>query len=441
MKFLIPHFLVVACTSASDDVDVDETTTPPTTTKNPTGPTTDPDPWFCTEATPTVTPNGLYQDVETEHYRMSLAVTPERAEELGRFAEAAYAAMADRFGAEPTDLPLEVNLYPDVAAFEAAIRADGLTPPSGAGGYYHPSSKTAYVLAAPTQYYEDTILLHEMLHQFHYLSRTGNVNVPTWYAEGLAEAWSRHDWDLECLRLGRIPLLTQEDAYDQALDELSGGLALSSILTESEVPSRPVGMAVFQHLDRTYPEDFASFRAAMDDHTADPLGEFEALFGDADLVAEDVTTWIADNQEPMIPVYLEWIHRTPQTVSSIFVNGVSSLARVKEPPATFEVDVHPGSGAWTGGILLSWDGYDAYAAAYASSDGSVSIFEVIGGDVSWFDIGTAPDPVDGKLSWTLTHSGGEAAFEINGEAFAHPIQQSPSAGLSVYDSDLLFELR
>ena len=228
MKFLIPLFLVVACTSASDDVDVDETTTPPTTTENPTGPTTDPDPWFCTEATPTVTPNGLYQDVETEHYRMSLAVTPERAEELGRFAEAAYAAMADRFGAEPTDLPLEVNLYPDVAAFEAAIRADGLTPPSGAGGYYHPSSKTAYVLAAPTQYYEDTILLHEMLHQFHYLSRTGNVNVPTWYAEGLAEAWSRHDWDLECLRLGRIPLLTQEDAYDQALDELSGGLALSS---------------------------------------------------------------------------------------------------------------------------------------------------------------------------------------------------------------------
>jgi len=439
MRSTILLLASLACTPA-DDVDADPPTADPPSPTG-TGTTTDPDPWFCTDSTPTVTTNGIYQDVETAHYRMSLAVTPERATELGRFAEAAYAAMADRFGAEPSDLPLEVNLYPDVASFESAIRADGLTPPSGAGGYYHPDSKKAYVLVAPTQYYEDTILLHEMLHQFHYLSRTDNQNVPSWYAEGVAEAWSRHDWDLECLRLGRIPLLTQEDAYAQARDELTSGLDLPAILTESITPSRPVGMAIYQHLDRTYPEDFSDFRDAMDAHTDDPLGDFEAIFGDADAIAEDIAGSIDAYQEPMTPVYLEWIHRTPHTVSSLFVNGVSSLARVKNPPDVFEVDVHAGTGNWTGGVLLSWDGYDDYTAAYASSDGNVSIFEVIDGNVSWFDIGETPALDGGKLSWTLTHSGTDATFEINGAPFVQPIAQTPSAGLSVYDSDLLFELR
>ena len=437
MRYLLALMMAVACTPASDvEAPTDTETTPVSTTVT----STDPDPWSCTEITPTVTANGIYQEVETAHYRMSLAVTPERATELGRFAEAAYSAMADRFGAEPTGGPMEVNLYPDVGAFEDAIRADGLTPPSGAGGYYHPSSQTAYVLAAPTQYYEDTILLHEMLHQFHYLARTENENVPSWYAEGLAEAWSRHDWDLSCLRLGRIPLLTQEDAYAQALEALASGLDLTAILTEEVTPSRPEGMALFQYLDRTYPEDFAVFRDAMDAHSTDPLGDFQAIFGDPEAVAEDLATWIETHQEPLAPVYLEWIHRTPSTVASIFVNGVSSFARVKAPPETFTVDVHAGTGAWTGGVLLSWDGYDDYTAAFASSQGSVSIFEVIGGDVAWFDIGTAPDLIDGKHTWTLTHEASTASFEINGAGFSHDLAQSPSAGLSVYDSDLMFEL-
>ncbi len=434
--------LVVGCQRADDDATDPTTTTTETTTTDPTtDPTeTDPDPWFCTDATPTVTPNGLYQDVETEHYRMSLAVTPERAVELGRFAEAAYDAMADYFGAEPTDLPMEVGLYPDVAAFEAAIIADGLSPPGGAGGYYHPDSKKAYALVAPTQYFEDSIVLHEMLHQFHYLARTDNSNVPGWYAEGVAEALSRHDWDLECLRLGRIPLITQEDAYQQARDELAGGLDLAAILTESSGASRPVSMAVYQHLDRTYPEGFSLFRDAMDGHTGDPLAEFEAIFGDANTIAADVEDWIEANQEPMTVVYIEWIHRTPTTAESLFVNGASSFARVKEPPSVFDVDVYASPGDWVGGVLLSWDGYSDYTAAYASSDGSVSIFEVIDGSVDWYDIGSAPALQDGMLSWSLSHSGGDAEFEINGEAFVQPVQQAPSAGFAVYDSDLLFEL-
>ena len=443
MRIALLLVLLLGCNQAAEDVSVDDTDEDPTTSvPDPTvDETTDADPWFCTDESPSVTADGIYQEVQTEHYQMRLAVTPERAVELGRFAEAAWDAMADYYGAEPTDLPLEVGLYPDRYAFDAAIIADGLTPPGGAGGYYHPDSKAAYALVPPTQYYEDSIVLHEMLHQFHFLARTGNQNVPSWFSEGTAEALSRHDWDLECLRLGRVPTLSQEDDYASAAAELSGGLDLTAVLTESSSPSRPVAMAIYQHLDRVHPDDFATFRDAMDGHTADPLGDFEAIFGDANAIGDDVVAWIDNNQEPMTPVYLEWIHRTPTTVESIFVNGASSFARVKVPPSVFEVDVHAGAGDWNGGVLLSWDDHSNYTAAFAASGGSVSIFEVIDGGVDWFDIGTAPALDGGKHTWTLSHSGGNAEFSIGEDSFEQPVQQAPSAGFAVYDSDLRFELR
>ena len=171
-----------------------------------------------------------------------------------------------------------------------------------------------------------------MIHQFQYLAVTGNDGIPTWYAEGIAEAWSRHDWDDGCIRLGRIPLLSQEDTYGAAREQIEGiGIDLPAIVTENVVPTRPVAMAIVQHLHTTDPDGFQAFRAEMDAHTTDPLGAFETHLGDATSLASDVESWIGDNQEPMNPVYVEWIHRGPRTVETLFVDGVSSMSLAKEP--------------------------------------------------------------------------------------------------------------
>ena len=75
------------------------------------------------------------------------------------------------------------------------LLAAGVQPPA-AGGYYHPSGRTAYAWRQPTIYFTRCLILHEATHQFHYLARTSNsVSLAFWYAEGLAEFLSRHYWD------------------------------------------------------------------------------------------------------------------------------------------------------------------------------------------------------------------------------------------------------
>ncbi len=441
MRHVLLIALITACNKASD---VD--TTPPTTT--PTGTQTtqttqttgDGDPWFCAADVPVVTPlGGGIQQVETTHYSLTLAVTPKRAEELGYFAESAYLAMADRFGAEPTEAKLEVELYPDRSSFDAGIQADGLTPPNGAGGYYHPDSKKAYAIVQPTQYYEDVILLHEMIHQFQYLARTGNQNIPGWYTEGMAEAWSRHDWDLECLRIGRIPLVSQEDTYAAALSEIdAGGVPLEAILDESTSASRPMAMAIVQFLDQTYPAEFATFRDAMDNHTNDPVGDFISAIGQPAAIAGEIEGWIQNHQEPMSVVYLEWIHRGPQSVESLFVNGVSSLTRAKST-TDLSATLVPLSDPWIGGFLVAWDGNSDNTAAFVDESGDVSFFEVSGGSVDWYSVGSVTAPGTDPVEISLTHSGGDAVLTVNGTEISAPILQSPAAGLAVYDADVRFD--
>ena len=140
--------LASACKKGDDPADTSGTTTG-TTGSNPTTATTgDGEPWFCSTANPTVSDLGNgYQQVDTEHYTMQLAVTPERAMEFGHFVEAAYLAMADRFGAEPTEPVMEVGLYPDRASFEQAILDDGLTPPAA------PAATTTRPASRPTRWF------------------------------------------------------------------------------------------------------------------------------------------------------------------------------------------------------------------------------------------------------------------------------------------------
>lgn len=444
---LVAVLVVVGCTKgdggATDTGAIPTGTATGTATGTGTGSTQttgDGDAWFCSTDSPTVTDLGNgYQQVDTQHYTMQLAVTPERALELGHLAEAAWLAMSDRFGAEPAEPVLEVGLYPDRASFEGAILDDGVTPPPGAGGYYSTASKQAYALVPPTRYYEDIIVLHEMLHQFHYLSSTGNLGIPEWYAEGLAETWSRHDWDDRCLRMGRIPLVSQEDLYGIARQQLEAdGLDLTAVVTGAESPTRAMAMAIFAYIEDTDPDGLVALRAELDAHTSDPLGAFQTHLGDPAVLQDQVVTWIADHQEPMNPVYLEWIHRTPTAVETLFVDGVLSMTLAKES-GDLSATIVPRAEPWIGGLLIGFEDTDNYTVALTEPGGEVSVFEVGGGTVDWFSVGTITPPEYGPVSLELTHSGGTAQISINGESVSHPLVHAEARGLAVYGTNLRFE--
>jgi hypothetical protein len=167
---------------------------------------------FCAPATVTTTPvGGAAFTVETAHYQLYAEATQAQASEMGRLLEAAYEAFGAWFQAAPplaAGERLQVKYYADQTSWAAALAADGIAAPSEAGGYYAPSTKTAYLFQQGNPYYSHVLLVHEATHQYHFLARTKGQALPFWYAEGHAEYLSRHDWDDHCIRLGVIPMLS-----------------------------------------------------------------------------------------------------------------------------------------------------------------------------------------------------------------------------------------
>jgi len=406
-----------------------------------TGAGADPDPWYCADAAPTVTEEGAGYRVTTDHYDLYLeGVSAAEAEEDGRMAEAAWLAWSAYFEAAPALDPgahLKVEYLANEAAWEAAIAADGTAAPVGAGGYYWPPTETVYLWAQPTLYYNATLLLHEMTHQFHLLARTGNSARPAWYLEGAAEHLSRHDWDGRCLRLGRTPILSQEDFPALALAELgANGLDLPSILSGVSAPSRPIDRALWQYLDRgdggRYHDGFRAFRDQVDaDASVDAAAAFAADVGDPDTVAADLIAWEPQATEPMIPVFVDWVHEGPGHLRS--VSSAMSVALDKTVPAELDATLAAGTGTWFGGVVVAWDGPSDFTTYLVGSDGSTSVFDVTAGVVDWMYVGT----VEPAASYSFVATG--TSVTVNGgPATTIATDHAAAVGLAAYASNLDF---
>jgi len=164
---------------------------------------------------------------QTEHYRVEWGGARGTGEEYARLLEAAWPQYAKFFGAEPKlkeGERLRVRYFTTRERWVKALMADRAIPPGKAGGYYWPSTKTAYVFQQPTRSYTRTLLLHEAAHQFHYLARTKNKNpgLP-WYTEGVAEYLAEHFWDGEKLELAVVSLPGQHrgDRRQQVLRQVA----------------------------------------------------------------------------------------------------------------------------------------------------------------------------------------------------------------------------
>jgi hypothetical protein len=403
-----------------------------------------PDAVFCARGTVEATAAGTSGfTVETAHYQLYAETARDRAVEMGRLLEAAFPAFRAWFKATPplAGGRLPVKLYASEASWAAGLAADGVTVPSEAGGYFSPSTRTAYLFDQPNPYYTRVLLLHEATHQFHELARTKGQGFPFWYTEGHAEYLSRHDWDDPCIRLGVIPLLSWEDVAGHALAEAQTGIDVAAVVSGPSQASRPASWAVFRYLDTGPSHDaFQAFRDAFDQNLTDASHSFASLLGDPASLSAPLATWISGVQEPMQPIFTEWVHVGPRATMGDSP-GSFSLAIVKRPVTHFEAayDV-PATASWSAGLVVGYQNDKSYLAVVVSPDRKLRTFTASGANVLWHDAGTAPasSGASGTLAVDFL-AGATALVTINGAASKLSLGALPPvAGLAINDSRVEF---
>jgi len=138
-----------------------------------------------------------YTRIETRHFQ--IYIHEREADLLGPYAaevaEAAYAGLQARYGAEPPT-PIRLEIYPSHADF--SVRTLGITG-LGALGVSFGSTLVMDSPSArePGEFNWSSTLWHEVAHAFH-LGMTGH-RVPRWFTEGLAvheQKIARSDWGL-----------------------------------------------------------------------------------------------------------------------------------------------------------------------------------------------------------------------------------------------------
>jgi hypothetical protein len=351
----------------------------------------------------------------------------------------AYSAYFDATP-DAADLPLVGALYADAAGFEQALLDDGLSLPEGAAGYYHPATREVYVTLQPTRYYENSLLLHEWMHQFHYLARTNNQNVPSWYAEGMAEYLSRHDWDDDCIRIGVIPQISQEDLYLSAREEVADlGVGLGDWLVGDGAFTRPRAMASMGWLERYQTEAFAAFREEVDAQIDAGLA-FDTHLGAAADVEVAITQWLGEVEEPLIPRFLQWLHLSPGRIAGLQFNNFFSAAELKSGRPLQTTVLAPIFG--NVGVLVAWDGPDDHAAVLRDGQGGYSFWQVSGGVIDWQPIDTEPDVgPDGTAPFLLAveHDAAGALVMFGDLAIPVVLNQRPATGLATWGAGALFD--
>ncbi|MGQ0613954.1 MAG: hypothetical protein ACT4PV_09485 [Planctomycetaceae bacterium] len=383
--------------------------------------------------------------VEAAHYRLFAAAPPEEVEELGRLVEEAWKGFAAFFGKQPKlaeGQKLTVRMLATAEEWERAIRADGTGAPRGAGGYYWPGSRTAYLFRQPTLYYTRVLLLHEMAHQFHFLARTNN-KAPTadWYAEGIVEHLSWHHWDGERLLLGVLPLLSLEDRAAGALAVARAPDFDLARVVEGEVAAdRPIAWALFRFLatgDKGKPlRRFDAFCRKMDaGGAAGPA--FRGQFGPPKALQERFVEWLAAEQQPWTPVFNQWEPLAPGVVRG--VAPVMSLCRSKAALASVRATLHlPAEARFLGGLILHFADAENYTVALLDRAGGLAVNRRAAGGWSRLFAGDVGEGGGEGRVLEAVRRGESVEISVDGKACA-AFEFPPSPmGLALDGSDLRF---
>lgn len=360
--------------------------------------------------------------VESAHYALLSEGPRPEAEDLSRLLEAAWAPLTAHFGAAP-ELPggarLHVGFHETSAGASAAVKAAGGSPPAfdqGVGGYYDPVSRGAYCFRQPSAWYTRTLLLHEAIHQFHYLAVAGNRSPSAgWYVEGLAEHLSHHTWDGTTLALGVVPLLSLEDRPARALDALADPAFDLEALVGGGAAPRPESMHLVRFLlegdGARYAKRFRRVAEAYD-HGGASKALFARTLGAAGPLTQAWRAWLPGAQQPWVPIHVEWDPRGPTTLRG--TSGVVSACRVRGPARRVTARWVPPEGAWRAGALLEFTSMEAW---------TVGLVDGVGVRVHRFSKGTwtpllaalPPHPPAGQ-PWRLEaqRDGARVTLAVNG---------------------------
>ncbi len=387
------------------------------------------------------------QVVETAHYALHFEGARRDAEEAGRVLEAAWTGFRTFFEAEPKLKPgehLHVRFFASRQGWAAALRADGAEPPTGAGGYYWPGTKTAYLYRQPTQYFTRTLLIHEAGHQFHFLARTHNKGPSAaWYTEGLVEYLSWHRWDGKRLALGVVPGVSLKDYPALALAAVDApGFDLAAFVAGQRPAARPVAWALVSFLatgrgGKPLP-GFEAFRRRMD-RGAQAAAAFKRTLRSAKKLLPDLRAWLRTHPSAWAQAFNEWEQTGPAAFRGHA--GVVTACRLKRPASSLEATfaVPTRRLRWRAGLLLHWGGVADYTVALVTRAGEIAVDRRVGERWKRLFTGRMPPP-DGARSRHLraTREGRKVAFFLDGRRVGAWALPGTALGLAVDNGDLLF---
>jgi hypothetical protein len=337
----------------------------------------------------------------SEHYRLETNVDAATSQGYLRMLEAQWPQLEAFFGAAPplkTGEQLPVYVLAHAGDWQAKLTADGVRVPSGAGGYYHPGNRSVYLFRQPTIYNTRQLLLHETMHQFHYLARTHNTGPKdTWYVEGLVEHLSRHHWDGETLELGVVPFCSLEDYPAKALALFGQPEYDLAAMVASERPStRPEQWALVRFLllgdDGRHAKQWARLAQRLDAGQA-ARSVFRKTIGDPAKLLPALRAWLPTQQEPFVPVWNEWIGLSANGVEGTAT--VTSACRAREGARALAARLHVPEGPWKGGLLIGFEDPEACAVLLLDDRGGFVVNRRAHGAWHRLASGTAPPPREG----------------------------------------------
>ncbi|MDJ0976169.1 MAG: hypothetical protein QNJ98_17040 [Planctomycetota bacterium] len=372
---------------------------------------------------------------ESEHYRLSTNVDPARSKTYARMLEAMWPLLRDFFGSEPKlerGERLDVFFLADAQDWRDKLRADGIHIPRGAGGYYWPGNKSVYLYTQPTIYNTRQLLLHEAMHQFHFLARCNNkAPKDAWYVEGLVEYLSRHYWDGETLTLGVVPTCSLANYAERALACYEQDDYDLTALVESErAGERYEQWALVRFLleadEGKYRRRWRTLAAKLDrGQTARSV--FAKVVGEPKALQPKIRAWLATQQEPYAPVWNEWIGTAPDAVWG--TARVTSACRARDDVESMAATLHVPAGRWKGGLLIGFESPKAYTVVLLNDRGGYAVNRRVDGRWRVLKRGKAPAAVEGR--YRLRATCGEAGVTVRANDVVLGTFALPGRGMGV----------
>ncbi|MCA8917113.1 MAG: hypothetical protein KDB90_17115 [Planctomycetes bacterium] len=359
------------------------------------------------------------KEYESEHYRLRTNIDVATSEDYSRVIEAAWPLLETFFDGAPKlrkGEKLDVYFLATQEDWQAKLKEDGVGIPIGAGGYYWPGNKTVYLWKQPTLYNSRQLLLHECMHQFHFIAKCNNVGPQdTWYIEGIVENLSRHYWDGEKLSLGVIPFCSLANYPKLALELFErADYDLGAMITGERGSGRPEWWALVRYLlnadEGKYLPAWKKLCKKLDGGQS-AKNVFSSTAGDPKKLQPKILEWLKTQQEPFVPVWNEWQGQGSNAV--VGTSNVTSGCRARDDASEIAATLIVPEGAWKGGLLVGFEDSESYTVALLNSEGGFSINQRI--DKKWNVLkrGNAPEPAEGKYRLKAVRTEGSVTISAN----------------------------